>query len=236
MFLSDVAKILYSPRKAFKQIVENPKYLAIVVIFIIFVVAQVGFAYAQAQNIKYEEVLPQQTATDYRPYVGAWTDNATLWQAGSGVTITENYANTLNDTHYGNGSLQLSGSNLTSVSATLTDISADCGPEGYPNFSLRVNILEPSTAPQTVTLMMFSESGYFQYDLSSYFATATSGVWNNITIPVGASATGWENNGNGDWSHITSVRIDFRVLLKRCRHGSAAGRDVPRLIRNCYPS
>jgi hypothetical protein len=209
LFLSEVAKVLYAPRKAFKQIIENPKYLAIVVIFIIFVAAQVGFAYAQAQKIYYEEVTPQQTAADYRPYVGAWTDNVTLWQAGPGVTITQNYANTLNDTHYGNGSLQISGSTLTSASATLSGISADCGSDSFQNFSLRVNILEPSTAPQTVTLMMFSESGYFQYDLTSYFASSTPGVWNNLTIPVGSAAAGWENNGNGQWSNITSIRLDF---------------------------
>ena len=36
MILSDLAQVIYAPKKAFKSIVANPKYLGVIIVLILF--------------------------------------------------------------------------------------------------------------------------------------------------------------------------------------------------------
>ena len=58
MILEDLAQVIYSPVKAFKKIVENPKYLGAFLVLILFVGLTVGFELVQFSKIYIENTSP----------------------------------------------------------------------------------------------------------------------------------------------------------------------------------
>lgn len=208
MVATSILKVLYAPHKAFKQIVENPKYWGPLLIFVIFIALQTSFVYMQSEKIYYEQTFPSATNQ-----LSAWTDNATLWQVNpQSVTISSNSVDTLNNTFYGNSSLQFASSNTDRVSMRLSNFdSIRVGSDSYQNLSMRLKISGPSVEPTNVVLTLFSlsDSDYFQYDLTSRFSDADATVWNNITVPVGPDAANWQSAGDATWENITSLELEF---------------------------
>jgi hypothetical protein len=206
LFANDILKVLYAPHKAFKEITQNPKYLGVIVVFILFIAVQTGFYYSLYGNTRYEQTSPASTA------LGSWTQNSTLWLTSSGVTISNNYVDFMNNTFYGNSSLQFSSSGSNNMSIALGNFdSVKCGPESFQNLSMRIKIVDPQTTPTHVTLTLYSisDANYFQYDLTSSFSSSSTDIWNNITIPVGSAAANWQSTGDAKWENITSIKLDF---------------------------
>jgi hypothetical protein len=208
LILTDILKALYQPQKVFKQIVQNPKYLGALIVFVIFVAAQTGFYYTLYSKTYYEQTSPDVN------HLGAWTQNPGLWNA-TGV-ISSNSLDFINSTSsvYGSNSTQFDASNTNSISLALMNFGTvnqvNCGPTGYQNFSMRTKIVQPSTNPQKVTLTLYSltDANYFQYDLTPNFSNASLlGSWENMTIQLGIG--NWQSSGSPQWSNITALKLDF---------------------------
>lgn len=207
MFADDILKVLYAPHKAFKKIVHEPKYLGPFIVLIIFVVAQIGSAYVVASKSYIEQTFPATGQGD------AWTENATLWQASPGVTVSNNTIDYMNSTYYGSTSIDFSASNVSSVwmenNWNGLNGSVNCGADGFKNVSFRIKIVAPDAKPENVTLYLYSLSGSnFHRDLSSLFSNSTFNVWNNITVPVG-SESGWvSSSAEANWE-IAGIKMEF---------------------------
>lgn len=204
MVVNDILRVLYAPQKAFKKIIQEPKYLGALIVLIIFVAAQIGSYYSQYSKIYVEYTSPTVDR------LSTWTEDSTLWTGSSGVDITNNYEDILNSTAYGNSSLQFALSNSNNMSIALDSFdSVDCSLKGFQNLSMRIKIVEPQSLPERVTLNLYSlsASAFFQCDLTTNFANSVAGTWNNITVPVGSGS--WLSNGNPVWENITGLRIDF---------------------------
>ncbi len=206
MGVNDILKVIYAPHKIFKEIIQNPRYLGAFILLIIFVVAQIGSSYVVASKSYIEQTLPTADQGD------VWTNNATLWQASSGVAITNNYADFINGTYYGSSSVQFAVNNSTNIQMALFDLggSVNCGADGFKNISLRVKIVTPDVKPENVSLYLYSlsDSNFFYYDLTNAFSSSAVNVWNNITIPVGSGD--WvSSNTAASWENITSLKMDF---------------------------
>jgi len=201
----DILKVLYAPHKAFKKVIQEPKYLGPLIVLIIFVVAQLGSAYVVASKSYVEQTMPAGGQGDI------WTQNAALWQASSGVTVANNTLDYVNSTYYGTTSIQFSASNVSSVWMELNDLdgSVNCGVDGFKNVSFRIKMVNPVVKPENVTLYLYSLSGSnFKHDLTSAFSTSTLNVWNNITVAVGPES-GWVSNGAAEWGNITGIKMEF---------------------------
>lgn len=207
MFADDILKVLYAPHKAFKKIIHEPKYLGPFIVLIIFVVAQIGSAYVVASKSYIEQTFPATGQGD------AWTENATLWQASPGVTVSNNTIDYMNSTYYGSTSIDFSASNVSSVwmenNWNGLNGSVNCGADGFKNVSFRIKIVAPDAKPENVTLYLYSLSGSnFHRDLSSLFSNSTFNVWNNITVPVG-SESGWvSSSAEANWE-IAGIKMEF---------------------------
>jgi hypothetical protein len=224
LILDDIAKVVYAPQKVFKQIIENPKYLGALIILVLFIGLQVGYEYAQFSNTYTENTSP--TIDQLSAYT-----NATSWRAGTGITLTNNYADFFNYSVYvaalgttpvdsqgyyslfGNSSLEIDATNTNSVSAALGDaFNVSCGAGGFENFSMTVKMAQPQGVLQNAALTLYSvnDSNYYTYDLTPYLSTATAiGQWNNLTVPVGSSAKGWSVGGAPSWGNVTALKLDF---------------------------
>jgi hypothetical protein len=204
----EILQVFYAPHKAFKKIVQDPKFLGPLLIVIVFVAVQVGSAYVIASKSYLEQTLPNGTEGD------TWTENAGFWQSNSGVTITNNTFDYINGSslYYNTTSIEFKVDNASSIDLFLNDLggSVNCGPDGFQNLSVRVKIVSPNVDPQNVTLYLFSLSptNFFAYDLTSAFSNINVTEWRNITVPIGSGD--WaSSNSAASWENITGLRMDF---------------------------
>lgn len=224
MFLDDIAKILYAPHKSFKQIISNPKYLGVIVILVLFIGLQIGYEYAQFGNARLELTSP--VAGLIQTY-----NNATSWDNGPNLELSNNFDDYYNNTIYvtgtqlpptdsnayyslfGNFSLQMNATDTSSFAAALTNTSnVDCSPNGFQNLSMVIKVVDSQSIPQTATLTLYSlsDSNYYTYDLTPLLSDGNLvNEWNNLTIPLGPDVTAWTEHGFPIWTNITSLTLQF---------------------------
>lgn len=206
MGANDILSVLYAPQKAFKRIIQNPRYLGPFIVLIIFVLAQVASSYVVASKSYIEQTMPAGGQGDI------WTENAVLWQANSGVNVSNNTVDHINSTYYGSTSIEFSASNANTIWMRLNDLngSVNCGTDGFKNISLRVKIVAPDVKPESVTLYLYSlsDTNFFYRDLTSAFSNSTVNVWNNVTVPVD-SGDWLSSNADAKWQNITGLKMEF---------------------------
>lgn len=201
MSASEILKVLYSPRKAFNEIIQNPKYFGPILIIILVVAANVGFTYVAISKTYVEQILPNGSKLD------EWTENSTLWTSNAGISES---SDNINGSLYGNRSIAFSITDNSQVWAQLEDIgSVDCSSlNGFNELSFRIKWTSPSTRPENVTIYLLStnSSDYFYNSLAENVSTYN--IWNNITVQLVSG--GWANNNpNADWSKITGLKLQF---------------------------
>jgi hypothetical protein len=220
LIVNDILKVLYAPHRAFKEIIQNPRYIGAFVVLILFVAAQTGFAYTYVSKSYSEQTMPAGDLGD------VWTENATLWRASPGVNITNNYADFVNGTptfiptllfrtgfdYFGNSSIEFAVNDRNNIQMALSDLggSVNCGADGFKNISVRIKLISPNVKPENVSLYLYSlsDSNFFYYDLTKNFSSSAVNVWNNITLPVGSGD--WvSSNSVASWENITSLKMDF---------------------------
>jgi hypothetical protein len=206
LVVKDILRVLYAPHKAFKDIIQNPKYLGPFILLLIFVLAQVGSSYVVASRSYIEQTMPVGDQGDL------WTENAALWQAGPSVAIRNNTADFINSTlYYGSTSIEFAASNASNVWMELSSLngSVNCGADGFKNVSLRVKTVSPDVKPENASIYLYSLSGSnFYYDLTQAFASSDVNVWNNITLPVG-SGDWLSSSDDATWENITGLKMEF---------------------------
>jgi hypothetical protein len=214
LVVDEILKVFYAPHKVFKTIAQKPKYLGPLLILIIFIAVQTSFYYVRASKIYSEVTLPTGLQAD------EWTENATLWQASTGVVINSNYLDFINGTsigagspdYYGNSSIEFALGKNQRIQIALADLngSVDCSETGFKTLSFRIKMVTPDVVPQNATLFLYSlsDSNWFSYDLTGSLSDSASSVWKNITIPVGT--TDWSSsNSAARWQNITSLMLEF---------------------------
>jgi hypothetical protein len=204
-------KVLYAPHKVFKDIIQKPGYLGPFILLLIFVLAQVGGAYVVASRSYLETTAPQTVPLSGQGDL--WTEDATLWKANEGVTVSNNTADYINSA-YSTTSIEFTASNTSNVWMELSNLdgSVNCSVGGFQNVSFRVKLLTPDVKPENVSLYLYSLSGSnFYYDLTSEFSTSAVNIWNNITLTTtGVGSEGWVSNAaSATWENITGLKLDF---------------------------
>ncbi|MEM3623256.1 MAG: hypothetical protein QXR76_05755 [Candidatus Bathyarchaeia archaeon] len=208
MFAYGIFKVIYAPHKAFKEIIQDPKYFGPILIMILFIAANTAFAYTLLSKQYVEQTLPTAQQKDM------WTENSTLWTS-NGASPTNNYDDFINGTYYGNSSIEFSIVNNTQIWMQLNDMGTiNCSePDGYSSLYLRIKWTRPENyKPENVTIFLFSStpSAYFYYNLTENFSNSTVNVWNNLTIPLREN---WLNNSLiASWDNITGIKLDFTWL------------------------
>jgi len=204
--LKNIFKVIYAPQKAFKEIIQNPKYIGPILIMILFAAANIGYVYTIVSKTYVEQTLPTAEQLD------KWTENATLWTKPLGVDVKDNFVDYINGTYYGNRSIKFSIVNSTQISMQLNDIGPiNCsGQDGYKNLHLRIKRTSPDDPPKNATIYLLSatSSDYFYYNLTERFSNSTNKVWNNLTLPLATKS--WLNNSaDANWGNVTGLKLEF---------------------------
>ena len=202
MFATDILKVIYAPHKAFKDIIQNPKYFGPILIVVLFIAASMGSTYAAISKTYIERTLPDGKLLD------EWTENSTFWTSNAGITESND---SLSGSYYGNKSIAFSITNNTEVWAQLKDIGpVNCsGPEGYSKLSFRIKWTNPEVKPENATIQLLSTSpSEYSYNLTGALSNFTYNVWNNLTLPI--ATDGWSNSSSAaSWDNITGLKLDF---------------------------
>jgi hypothetical protein len=215
LVIKDILGVIYAPHKTYKKIANNPKYLAVAIIILLFVSLQSIYYYNYYSKVNYEQTLPPTNQ------LGAFTSLsvnsaydlqiANKWIVTPGAVVTENYQDFINQTFYAPNSLQIMLPSGNSLSASLEQFgyTANCGPDGFTSLNMNIKQASPNSAPTSGTITLYSAnstSNYFSRDITSIL-TDNLGSWNNLTIPVGTSE--WQITGSPDWTEITGLKLNI---------------------------
>jgi hypothetical protein len=206
LFAYGIFKVIYSPFKAFKEIIEKPKYAGPFLLLILFILANVAFGYMYSTKTYIDQTIPHSEELD------KWTEDTAFWIANNNTNITANQQDYIGGRYYGNESIQFSSAASFQIWAQLNvSDSVNCsGSEGYKNLTFRVKLIEPLSAPSNVSLYLFSgnlQSSFYQ-DMTNELNVTD--IWNNETISVGDTSQGWTaSDTSADWSNITGLKLEF---------------------------
>ncbi|MGQ9506407.1 MAG: Yip1 family protein [Candidatus Bathycorpusculaceae bacterium] len=207
--IKNAFKVIYAPHKAFKEIIQDPKYIGPILIMIFFIAADTGFAYTLFSKQYFEQTLPAAQQLDK----DIWTENYTLWTVPEGVVCEENSNDYINgsENYYGTKSIQFSINDSNQIWMQLNNIgTVNCSElDGYQSLYLRIKWTSPGRSPKNVTIFLFSStpSIYFYYNLTENFINATVNIWNNLAILLREN---WLKNSDiASWDNITGIKLDF---------------------------
>jgi hypothetical protein len=203
LIITDILQVLYAPHKAFKKVLANPKYLGVAIILLLFLAVQTGYYYSYYSKVSFEQTAP--TADQLTAWTGA---NATAW--ATPATLTANNVDFINQTYFGNSSLQFDATNTNNLTASLNsfNFSVNCGQNGFRNLSMSIKLVSPQSVPQNASVTLYCANGtsdYFTYNLTPQLTSVDE--WLNLTLPVGTSD--WTGTGNTNWTDVTGMKLSF---------------------------
>jgi hypothetical protein len=208
MFAYGIFKVIYSPFKAFKEIIEKPKYTGPVLVMVLFVLANAGFSYVLLSKSYFDQITPTSSESD------EWTENCTLWTCNVGAPRCG--ADHISGALYGNKSIEFSVVNESQIwmRLNITDSLNCSGPNGYKDLSFRIKWnCTDEAEPNNSTIYLFSTlSNYFYYNLTEDFTESNENVWSNLTIPLESENAKWVSNGDAAWDNINVLQLEFTWL------------------------
>jgi len=192
--------VVYSPVKAFEEIVKNPTIKGPLLIFLLILLATAGAQYVSASKFVLETGTPQGDE---------WTESTSLWTP-DGVSTDDA------DKFVGNYSVTSSVTNDTHVWMKLIDIGTfDClADKGYKGLSFRIKwIHQNNTFPANATLRLFSnDNRYFELDINDKIANS-SNTWGNATVDIGPTNLNWRPSVDSpNWGNITGLELELAWL------------------------
>lgn len=204
MFAYDIFKVIYSPLKAFKDILQNPRYRGAFLIMILFGTVYAASAYVVLSKAYYEQTIPTRDQGDL------WTQNSAQWTSNANITES---SDALTSEFFGNESIQFSLNNNSLIwMAVDFNESVDCSTVGgYGNMSFRIKVVEPDVAEvKSINLSLFSSpTDYFIYNLTKHVVLSNNTLWYNLTVRVGPGNDWANESASANWSNIGSLRVEM---------------------------
>jgi len=138
LVLNDIAEVLYAPVKAFKRILENPKYWGAIIVIILFVALMAAYWAGEFSKVNTENTSP------VIGYLPTFT-NSTFWNSASGVNLGNNYADYFNYSIY---AAELGSPSSSNAYINLfTNYTSDIGPS-----SLEINATNTNDATASLNI------------------------------------------------------------------------------------
>lgn len=205
MFLYDIIKVIYSPIKAFREILENPRYIGPAIIIIISLLLTVGTQYVSVSKHYVEAITPSTRAawTNMTDPSTMWTSNGTVANILVTSNITIGTYSVITSIH-NNSEIWLKTTNIGTINC-----SEDSGFKALYYKLMYVSVQSQNLTTATLRLYSFKNEGnYFKFDLLSserYLNKSVAWIDANVTLVSGWTVGG----GSPDWSNITG--IEFRL-------------------------
>lgn len=198
MFARHVLEVLYSPAKAFEEIIKKPDVKGPLLILVLIVLTDVIARYAFTSNLF---IITETTPNDQ------WTESISLWTSNGVLSLSS-------DRVVGNHSIESSIFNGTTVRMKIDKIgifncsqNKECEAVSFRIKWIHQNTTFPSSNA-TLRLLSGSESRYFSLNLIDLISNS-SNRWANLTIGTGSNKLNWSQVNSPDWGQITG--LDFEL-------------------------
>lgn len=200
-FAKLILKVLYSPFRAFEEIVKEPTIKGPLLILLITLPITVAVQQISSTRFFIETPMPEHDEWTEKP-----SDlNSLLWISNGNLTFDGT------DRISGNYSVSTSSINNMEIWMRLTGIHAlNIVDEDYSRLSISVKFTsEPSTRPMTALLQLFSSEDQSGFNINiEPLLEATIGDWSNITVNLMTEQ--WTVMGNeASWDDITAIGCLF---------------------------
>lgn len=193
-----VLEVLYSPIKAFEEIIKKPDIKGPLLILVLILLATLGAQYVTASRFFLQVRTPaNEEWTESTEFIALWTSNGNISRG--------------EDRIIGNYSVESSASNITSIWLKIGDIGpfSFSGGTGFEGLSFRVKWIHTNaTSPSSdarFQLISGDESSYFQLDLVD--SLKPSNQWANLSVLAGSESPNWTSSGSPDWESITGLAL-----------------------------
>lgn len=202
MFAHDVLKTLYSPIKAFEEIVKKPDVKGPLLILVLILVLTTGSQYASASKIFDEEPMVNRDEwTELTAWIPYWASDGEVKRDTDKVV--------------GNYSVTSSITNNTFIWMNLTDIESFNFSQNADyerlSFWMKWKFQNVILVPPNATLKLFSDNGddYFKLDFGDKVSNS-SDEWQDVKVDLGPESEnreGWEHVGSPNWENVTGVEF-----------------------------
>lgn len=207
MSIREVFRIIYAPHKAFKEIIQNPKYIGPIIVMILFIVANLALCYTVLSKTYIDETKPEPSEN-----FDLWTEETSYWHSTANITVnTDDFINVSypeNKGYYGKKSIEFRSALSDHVQMELNfGEGLSCsGSNGYKSLTFRMKIVEPmEPLPSNVSIYLISNGrGSFYQDITS--GVSSTGIWNNLTLSLGNT---WKTLGSANWDSIVGLKLDI---------------------------
>ena len=213
LFLYDVFKVIYSPVKAFREVLEKPRYIGPVIIIMISLFLTVGTQYVSVSKQQVEVITP----TNPRDVWTNMTTPSSMWATNASVGNVTAYSNANSNLLAGNYSVHAVVSNTSEILLKTTSIGTiNCSEFKVLYYKLMYSSFNQSQTPQNVSyakLRLFSlnnESDYYGFNLTTnqrYINKSQTWIDANVTLAPTPLASNWTVNGNPNWENITGIEF-----------------------------
>ncbi len=197
-FAKWIFKVLYSPMKAFREIMEKPSVKGPILILLITLPIALSGQYVSGTKFFLESPTPENDLWTEAPSNSlsfSWSSNANVAFDG------DDYVS-------GEYSVSISLTDTLLVWARLTDVgSFNCSEEEYSRFSFSVKWVSEENATPAALLQLFSlnnESTRFERDITNSIANKT-GRWGNITVNLATDDWVEIPEGLPSWENVTGI-------------------------------
>jgi hypothetical protein len=211
LIIHEVFGVVYSPVKAFKEIVKNPtiKGPLLILVLVLFSMTFEQYVYA-SKGLRQIGTPDNDDWTEFISNQHNWTSNGNLLLDGTDYK---------RGNEVGNHSITSFVPNGTSIWMRITDIGTfNCsGKRGYTELFFWIKwVHENGTFPSfNATLRLFSESesSYYELDLTNIISNS-SNEWsnataNNTTLKIGPGNQEWNPINSPNWESVTG--LEFRL-------------------------
>jgi len=208
MSMREVFRILYAPHKAFKEIIQNPKYVGPILVMVLFIGASFALSYTLLSKTYTDITKPDGPSENF----DLWTEDSSYWHSTASITTnTNDFINVSyseNKGYYGKKSIEFQStfSDYICMELNFSEGLFCSGSRGYRNLTFRMKIVEPiEPLPSNVSIYLFSNGqGSFYQDITGRING--TGIWNNITLVFGDN---WKTLGSANWDNITGLKLEF---------------------------
>jgi len=190
----EVLKVLYSPVKAFEEIVKKPSVKGPLLVLALTLLATAVLQSVVASKYSFLTATPDNDN---------WTESASLWNSNDTPSVDGA------EGVVGNYSVKSSVTNNTYIWMNITGIGQfNCsGETGYKALSFRIKwIHQNETFPSSnATLRLFSNNQNSYFELNLIDLINSSDTWANVTVEVGQDNPNSLNSP--DWGNITGLEF-----------------------------
>jgi len=211
LWAREVFRVLYSPFKAFKEIVTKPDVKGPILILVLILVTTTAAQYVFASKLSIETYFHYGNKQAAPPGTANWTESTAHWNSNGNISINDI------DRIDGNFSIQSLVFNDTFISMNITDIGQfNCLEEtGYKALSFRIKwIHQDGKFPSfNTTLRLFSLGGSYYFRNLSDLISNSIDTWANRTVNVGLEASSeWLEMNSPSWENITGLEFEMSWL------------------------